>query len=181
MNGHERQRESSKRMIEDALFELMKEKNYEKITVSELVKRADVARRTFYRLYNRKEDILEAYFMRLYQEYKDGHGILQNYDVRQIAREYFSFWYQHRDVLLLLHQSGLDSLLLYYIMGYGAADIVKERIMDEQLRCVKDMEYFAAYSMGGFGNLLYQWISKGMKGNPEQYAEDVSDVIVKFL
>lgn len=181
MDGHERQKESSKRMIEDALFELMAEKSYEKITVSELVKRADVARRTFYRLYGKKDDVLEAYFMRLYQEYKDRHRALQNYDVRQIAKEYFSFWYQYRDILLLLHQSSLDSLLLYYTMGYGAADVIKGRIMDERLRCVEGMEYFAAYSMGGFGNLLYQWVLEGMKEKPEQYAENVSDVIIKFL
>ena len=55
MDGHKKQREQSARMIETALFELMEEKAFNEITVSEIVKRADVARRTFYRLYNRKE------------------------------------------------------------------------------------------------------------------------------
>ena len=52
MNGHEKQKEQSRQMIENALFELLEEKEYSAISVSEIVKRADVARRTFYRLYD---------------------------------------------------------------------------------------------------------------------------------
>lgn len=73
MNGHQRQREQSGRMIEEALFSLLEKKGFEAITVSELVKRADVARRTFYRLYDRKEDVLHCYFQRLCEDYKQAH------------------------------------------------------------------------------------------------------------
>lgn len=39
MDGHQKQRNESARMIEDALFELMKEKAYAQITITEIVKR----------------------------------------------------------------------------------------------------------------------------------------------
>ena len=50
MNGHQKQKEQSRRMIEDALFLIMEEKPYAQITVSEIAKTADVSRRTFYRM-----------------------------------------------------------------------------------------------------------------------------------
>ena len=65
MNGHQKQKEQSGRMIEGALLELMEEKSYAQITVSEIVKRADVSRRTFYRLYGEKDEVLRCYFNKL--------------------------------------------------------------------------------------------------------------------
>ena len=41
----------SRKMIRQAFFELLKEKNFEKITVTDVVKKADVNRSTFYAHY----------------------------------------------------------------------------------------------------------------------------------
>ena len=82
MDGHKRQREQSAKMIEDALFELMKEKDFARITISEIAKRADVGRRTFYRLYTGKEEVLHAWFDKLCREYKDSYPPLARYDFR---------------------------------------------------------------------------------------------------
>lgn len=65
MNGHQKQKEESKEMIEEALFALMQEKSYSKIAVTEIVERAGVARRTFYRLYDGKDDVINSYFNKL--------------------------------------------------------------------------------------------------------------------
>ena len=58
MNGHQKQREQSGRMIEEALFSLMEKKPYAQITVSGITRRADISRRTFYRLYSGKDEVL---------------------------------------------------------------------------------------------------------------------------
>ena len=102
MDGHQRQREQSGRMIETALLELMREKEFAQITVSEIAKKADVGRRTFYRLYTGKEDVLHCYFDKLCQNYRDICPVLNKYDIDQIAGEYFGFWYQHRDFFYCL-------------------------------------------------------------------------------
>jgi AcrR family transcriptional regulator len=49
--------------IFDALLLLMDEKPYNKITVSDITKKAGIARQTFYRHYNKKSDIIEQYLM----------------------------------------------------------------------------------------------------------------------
>ncbi|MDR1429725.1 MAG: TetR/AcrR family transcriptional regulator [Spirochaetaceae bacterium] len=51
----------TKSYIFDALLLLMDEKPYNKITVSDITKRAGIARQTFYRNYNKKNDIIEQY------------------------------------------------------------------------------------------------------------------------
>lgn len=47
----------------------MEEKDYDKITVKEMTKKADLDRSTFYRNFNSKEDVLYLYFNNLAEEY----------------------------------------------------------------------------------------------------------------
>ena len=180
MNGHERQREQSRQMIENAFFELLREKEFSQITVSEIVKKADVARRTFYRLYEKKESVIAVYFQNLCEEYKNGHTQIESYDLKQVARDYFEFWYTQRDKLLAFYKAGLQDLL-YYGISSASTEVIRSRIQDEQLRKLPEVEYFATYSVGGFINLLIRWIEKGMEGTPQEYAEVVSSAIIKVI
>jgi len=180
MDGHKRQREQSAKMIEDALFELMREKDFARITISEIAKRADVGRRTFYRLYTSKEEVLHAWFDKLCREYKDTYPPLARYDLNQIARDYFEFWYSYRDVLLLMHQCGLSEII-YGEISRVSEDIVKSRMGCERAEGEKDMRFFAYYSVGGFILLLRHWIEEGMEEKPEVYAQEVSKAILKYI
>lgn len=180
MNGHQKQKEESKEMMEEALFALMEEKSYSKITVTEIVERAGVARRTFYRLYDGKDDIINSYFNKLGIVYRSRYAALKDYDLERIAEDFFVFWYQYRNILLLLHRSGQDSMI-YYGISRVSVDVVKNRIKNKDLREVFGLQYFISYSTGGFINLLLQWISDGMRESPEQYAKTVSKAILFFI
>ena len=179
MDGHKRQRQESARRIETALFALMREKNYAQITVSEIVNRADVARRTFYRLYKKKEDVIHRYFEKLCQEYRSTYPELNRYDLTQIAEEYFRFWYRHKDMLLLMHRCGLDGML-YYEISNASEEIVKNRIAYGEIR-QRDIQLFAYYSAGGFLLLLHRWIAEGMQETPVHYARTASRAILQFI
>ena len=64
-NGREDRRVSrTKRRLKAALLELMAERGYDAITISDLTDRADVGRSTFYSHYDSKEDLLFAGFDR---------------------------------------------------------------------------------------------------------------------
>lgn len=180
MDGHKRQREQSARMIETALFELMKEKDFARITVSEIVERADVARRTFYRLYRSKEEVIHCCFARLCLDYRNTYPALTKYDLARIAGDYFEFWYQHRELLLLMNQCGLDEML-YYEISRVSEEIVKNRIGSREIRSGQEAGFFASYSTGGFILLLRHWIMEGMEEKPDQYAQKVSSAILKFI
>jgi len=180
MNGHQKQKEWSRKSIQKALFELMGEKDFSQITVSEIVERADVGRRTFYRLYGGKMEVLRSYFCELCQEYEGNYEPLEKYDIGRIAEEYFGFWYQYREFLLLMHQCGMDDML-YYELSRASWEVVRKRIGSEMLRCDPKAEYFATYSAGGFLNLLHRWILEGMQGTAEEYAENVRESLLAYL
>lgn len=180
MDGHKRQREQSAKMIEDALFELMGEKDFSGITVSEIVQRADVARRTFYRLYRGKEAVLCGCFDRLCREYQRTYPALESYDLEQIAADFFRFWHRHREFLLLMHRCGMGEML-YYEISRASEGVVKGRISGGENGDEQEVRFFAYYSAGGFILLLHHWITEGMKGTPEQYARRVSRAVLRYI
>src|SRR5215203_3891635 len=62
----DRRSRRSRRLIVDALLALMREKRFDRITVQEVIDRADVGRTTFYAQFRNKEDVLESELERVF-------------------------------------------------------------------------------------------------------------------
>jgi AcrR family transcriptional regulator len=77
MTGREakddRRSRRSRRLITDALLALMREKRYDRITVQEILDRADVGRTTFYAQFRGKEDVLTSEVERVLGQLHEQH------------------------------------------------------------------------------------------------------------
>jgi AcrR family transcriptional regulator len=60
-NPHNRQVQRTRQWIFEALMILIKEQPYNKITVSDIIKKAGIARQTFYRNYKNKDEVILHY------------------------------------------------------------------------------------------------------------------------
>ncbi|MGU9560630.1 TetR/AcrR family transcriptional regulator, partial [Lactiplantibacillus pentosus] len=63
--------QQSKSWLTLSLLELMKEKSFSDITITEIAEKAQLDRRTFYRHFHSKKDILDRYFEQLCSEYSN--------------------------------------------------------------------------------------------------------------
>lgn len=61
----------SKKCLKNAFFELLKEKPFNKITVTEICKLADINRATFYKYYDNPEDLLDKIENEYIEKLKD--------------------------------------------------------------------------------------------------------------
>ena len=66
-----RKKDSSRRAIEDAAWELFAEKGYEETSINDIAERADVAPRTFFRYFPTKEAVMYPQFEQLLQSVRD--------------------------------------------------------------------------------------------------------------
>ncbi len=94
--------------LEEALLELMKTKNIEHITVTELTKLAGVSRSSFYRRYDEPADILRSIADRYINQLAEG---IHKREYRETPREWFydvfKLAYDNADILKRTANSGV--------------------------------------------------------------------------
>lgn len=171
--------QSRKRIIE-ALIDLMQIKKLEDISISEITENADVVRRTFYRHFKSKEDVLDSYFNSLLNEFKaglneDDRKIDCMYSIRIILnlcyvnKRLFTALAKSRmlnymlekwtDVLPEIHQQILDRIVNF-------PDIQNEEVLG----------YLLAFNSGGIYNIVLKWVKEGMTKTPDE----ICNIVEKF-
>lgn len=141
--------------ITQALFKLMKSKNYHDITVSALVKTAGVSRNSFYRNYQSIEDILRQYLVEQTSQWWNEYIADPN---PNIIAETFQHFLNMREEILLLYRAGLSHLLMEHIILCGKQSLTGE----------VSNAYQTAFMSGGLCGLTNEWILRGMKETPAE-------------
>lgn len=92
--------------VVEGLWELLEDKSFEKISVSELVERAGIGRVTFYRNFSNKEEVLKRSFNMELQAWLSERQIdLSDWTDGQLLsalRQFFDFWNEQQDNIRLL-------------------------------------------------------------------------------
>jgi AcrR family transcriptional regulator len=158
----------SKEWLAKALLELMKNKPFREISISEIAEKAKLSRRTFYRSFSSKEEVICFHLQTIWHA-----GMLQlssdeDHSYYHTIHWYLELWYEHKRLALLLYRNNLLSLLLQeynnmfsevYLIRKGNFPLAKHP---------EAMKYALSYSAGGLLNVLWQWAGEGMRKSPEE-------------
>lgn len=99
--------DKSKRIIKDALLQLMKNHNFTEITVAEICAWADIARSTFYNHFETKEDVILWTSQSIVIEYLDNYICINDKWVESVIYYFFEQSYKYKDYLSLLSKHKL--------------------------------------------------------------------------
>ncbi len=154
-----------------ALLSIMKEKPYQEITVLELAEAADYDRRTYYRYFTSKEEILKLYCSHILSEMVDmlkekGHLTFQTGFI-----SYFEFWEKHIDFLCLLESNELlhylanqQDDLLYHYVGKSIQPEIPNNL--EKVSEFSKVSFY--FTSGGLWNILVRWIKEESRKTPQE-------------
>ena len=158
----------SKQMLVHALLELMKEKPYHQISISELSDRADLSRRTFYRLFNSMDEIILFHIHNLWEI--NSEQLYSSLDKSYLHTSEFAlhFWYENKDLTILLYRNGLISVMQQFINEISLEIYHRQKASRKLAQNPEALEYALAYSSGGILNIICAWASHGMDRTPEE-------------
>lgn len=158
----------------DALLHLMKEKPFHKITIHELSQVAEYDRRTYYRYFETKEDVLLLYCSVILQDMSQTMKSHLPLKPREGMMDYFLFWKQYQPFLTLLSQNGLlpfleqkHSKMLYEIVGKSVQPDIPNDI--DAASVLSRYSYY--FMVGGLWQILIGWIASGMEESPHVLTE----------
>ena len=162
--------------IVDALFDLMAEKDLSKVTVSDIVSRAGVARMSFYRNFESKEEVIEEYVDAVYRGLGKGSGREQSEfpttpeGLEKRFEGSFSYLLGQRDRVLALYQAGHGTLIL---------DAMNRRAEEAfgDMPSTSPSRYGIYLATGAAFNVLIRWLEEGARETPTELAK----TCVRFL
>ena len=155
--------------ITNSLFELMKVKPYNDISITEITDKANVNRVSFYRNFTSKEDIIDKWIKSTTQNFLSKSDISYQKDS---TLDYFTKLFTH------LENYKIEAMLIYKANLFN---LLKNEF-DSNLINLHKKEYsnYKSYFLaGGIFNVYYFWLINGCKETPQQVAEKLVDLMSK--
>ena len=158
-----------------ALLQLMKEKPFSAISVSDITAEAEVSRMAFYRNYNAIEEILIEHLTEVVEKYRREDIEVEDdkkvfYDKKYMLH-CFRFFYVQREFINSLIASGMGDIFLAKITEYMIRKWINENNGTRE-RILK----ISAYA-GSIYNMYREWSKEGFQESPETVAEILNDLI----
>lgn len=160
-----------KHYIVQALFKLMGQYEYSKITITDVVNKAGVGRATFYRHFKTKEDVVTYHFDNVTRGYigEQRYYPRCKQDYVDVTTRVFELCKQQKEALQLLHKAHLDHIYFEYLNKNFSQ-------MFERSFPQSDKYEPLIYS-GMLFNVTIAWIEDDCKTLPEQLAQMIIDKI----
>ena len=169
----------SRNEITKALLKLMQKHPYNEITVSQIVMETDLVRKTFYRNFNSKDDVLDSIINSAIIEYTDA-LIESDEDPLTVI---FAFCEKNKKLLKLLHKNNMLYLLLLKLNETlpkisGTTD--KEKNPFAKLMTGLEPDYLIAFNIGAVWNVIFKWVDRGMTDSPEKIRTNIDDYLKRI-
>ncbi|MCQ6658498.1 TetR/AcrR family transcriptional regulator [Leuconostoc citreum] len=173
MDGHQKLALQSKQWLLEALFELLKNQTFQTISVTAIADKAGVSRRTFYRLYKDKYDLLDYYSDQCVQRYVSQ---LNAQNGRQMSFEdivnlFLNFWWQDRQVVKILIDRGMFHVISTRLSSHSGKLYTKYSAPWHIEGTPQEINFVTAFSFGGLWQLLETWLASEEPVMPEQVAK----------
>ena len=173
----------SRNLIRTALLELLEEKDLEKITVTDIVKRADINRSTFYAHYPDVQGLVDEII---------GEAVERTFSLMD-AVDYRMFFQNPMPLLLQIVAPMEENRDIYRLLIRSAQAIpqmerMKQRLIEETLRVLgitaatpdhTFLEIRIRFSIGGMLDVATQWLRGELDCTLEEIAAHISSIILR--
>lgn len=161
----DRRVERTQQLLQAALLSLIKEKEFDAISVQEIIDRANVGRATFYAHYDNKEDLLESGFEGLQATLKERQREARERE-GNLDEQLFAFSHhllahadEHREILpSMVSQRG--GALIQHLLRHLLVRVVREDVNTMMPKAgAVPKEAIVQFIAGGLYGLMMWWLS----------------------
>lgn len=179
--------DQTRNCIREGMITLLKEKDYNKIQMKEIAERAHVGRRTLYRYFESKEQILEYVAVSQMGYLTDEILLREPLTLSNVLNAFFVFIEKHRTEFEILKKARLLSYMEDHLFELvtGVAAKTKYRDMapgelDMHLNTLGSEDYYSLhYTIAGAWRVAMLWMDKTPRHTPEEMADLTMRIILR--
>ncbi len=186
----DRRQIKTRRAIFSAFVKLLETKRYEKITVQEILDKADIGRSTFYAHFETKDELLKAVCKELFGHIIDSamdkthtHGLYSN---KEAPQSVFCHLLQHlqendNNILGLLACESSEIFLRYFKDNLN--ELIQIQFVNHSCRDNRDLpqDFLVNHISGSFVEMVLWWLKDKGKHTPEELDRYFRAVIEPIL
>ena len=179
-------------MIEDvrgiimtATLELLKKKDYKDVQMKEIAETANIGRRTLYRYFGNKDEIMGSIVESLMEDLAEVINQNGRMDIEGIAYSYFVFWERNLEELRLLKKAHLMYLLEdnmpELMIGVALKTKYKGKTIDE-VKAIRnsfseEATYNYNYMLAGYMSVAKMWMENENRRTPEEMSKIIVGIV----
>ena len=169
--------QASAQLIGNAMMELLKVKNFDAISVSDIQRQSTVGRATFYRLFDNTVDVLSWLCNQIFDTMANRNASPTENMVESMT-SFIGAWMEHEVLLQAIIRSGHIEVIyeMLYRRMKEAGDLL---FPDLQLETAK-ADYLVSIASTALIGGLSAWLKHGKTESPEQVFENVRETIGVF-
>ena len=163
----------TRKLIYQTLLDLMKEKTFEEIKVSDICSKAMINRSTFYAHYEDKYELLIDFLSNLKEEFARelNESCKENLSIREYYIRLISLFLDHidckRDVYNSIMVNNRSSIMMDILLSVVNDDILK-RFKENDINLKVPTEVISKFYLGGVINIGMEWLSNSNKYTKEE-------------
>ena len=163
----------TRKLIYQTLLDLMKEKTFEEIKVSDICSKAMINRSTFYAHYEDKYELLIDFLSNLKEEFARelNESCKENLSIREYYIRLISLFLDHidskRDVYNSIMVNNRSSIMMNILLSVVNDDILK-RFKENDINLKVPTEVISKFYLGGVINIGMEWLSNSNKYTKEE-------------
>jgi AcrR family transcriptional regulator len=158
----------TKNKLNDALWELLKTNTLENTTIAQICKRARIGRRTFYRHFHTKRNVIEYGFWKKGKEFASRSTNCGTFE--ETLGEFFCFFKKNKNFVRAIQKNNLRSELYNLVMTGELFDVELEVYMQRAKIPNQLREYVANTIAAMQTSLLITWAER-------DFAEDWREIV----
>lgn len=166
----------TKKFIKDALLELLKEKSISKISITELCKKADINRNTFYSHYNYPEDVLKEMEDDIIQQYQVLFNALPHQEDSTVLVLEICKLIKKEPAFSHILLNDLNGSFLNRLIAITHEKNIHDWKKISQFKNEETAEKFYRFTLAGATSIIQNWCLNGFKESPEE----IVDFIIKL-
>ena len=170
----------TRKLIYQTLLELMKEKTFEEIKVSDICSKAMINRSTFYAHYEDKYELLVDFLSNLKEEFAHelNESCKENLSIREYYIRLISLFLDHidskRDVYTAIMVNNRSSIMMDILLSVVNDDILN-RFKKTDINLKVPTEVISKFYLGGVINIGMEWLS-----NSSKYTKEIVDELLEI-
>lgn len=167
------------RCIRESMMTLLDEKEYSTIQMKEIAQRANIGRRTLYRYFENKNQVLKYIAESLINRFAEEIKRQEKLTLQSVTYAFYVFIEKNRSEFILFKKAGLlnylEEEIPKLIIGVAAKTKYKDKEPAELQQLQSNLpiidKYARCYTIAGYWHIAMLWMEENNPSSPEEMTE----------